>query len=223
MNFRRSLRSIALLSSVVAAFAFSSVAMSDVPDAAVGQVDAGTPQEICGRMLPLARKLFQSFDAKSPQGPSPKAFETANLEEMRQNYADLQSSVNTFKRCLPYMPSDAGASAQESAKTEAWIRAVNAAIDTETKCRATPQCLADRARAKAVADALASVCGTIDTRARAAQDMTRERANPSGVVDLKRLHDLGQVIQALDAQLPGLKAQYATVAHRPFAATMCPQ
>ena len=51
--------------------------------------------------------------------------------------------------------------------------------------------------------------------------MTKEKANPSGVVDLVKLHDLGQFIQDADAIIVPDKAAYTAKMHKPFTMAAC--
>ena len=48
-----------------------------------------------------------------------------------------------------------------------------------------------------------------------------ERANPSGVVDLADLHSSGEDIQIAQANVAGLKVQYAKLTGKPFDASVC--
>lgn len=102
------------------------------------------------------------------------------------------------------------------------------AIETEESCRKTPRCLADR-------QFLAAMCPVVADRQDAARElresaaqMQRERSNPSGIVDLVTLHDLGENIQdaqdriaADNRQLAPLTAKYSATAHEPFREQFC--
>ena len=51
----------------------------------------------------------------------------------------------------------------------------------------------------------------------------REKRNPSGYVDMRLLHDLGDDVQADDDAIRELRARYLSVAHRPFNESACPK
>src|ERR1700689_3185330 len=76
------------------------------------------------------------------------------------------------------------------------LNEINAIVEADKTCRASQACLDARWAKKTESIA----CSTIASRKLAAQQMALEKANPSGVVDLRRLHDLGQAIQDMDAQ-----------------------
>jgi hypothetical protein len=135
---------------------------------------------------------------------------------------------------------DPGAAAQSQAQFTAWAAALETAVSDEEKCRETPQCLGQRetARVELVASPFeAALCEVIRDRhdtlrdqRDAAQDMARERRNPSGVVDMALLHDLGQRIQddadrvkEDDTKIAHLKTKFTSIAHRPFSDATCPK
>ena len=183
---------------------------------------------------------------------APEIEATANLSHEKTESEWFLARLGGFQRCLPdYCKGDPAyrscvvtvGAAQALAQCErfhqecvdrnsapltqasAAITARNAAIDAELQCRASAQCMAARAKAhemKAIADALESVCFAVQQRAQTVAAIAAERANPTGVVDLATLHSLGQTLQGIDAALPGLKAEYTRVAHKPFAASACP-
>jgi hypothetical protein len=92
------------------------------------------------------------------------------------------------------------------AQADARAAAAQAATDAEAKCQASAACMSERARSVA--------CAIVRERATLVQQIARERANPSHVVNLTMLHNLGQELQSLDEQLPAAKAQYTAIAHK---------
>lgn len=108
---------------------------------------------------------------------------------------------------------DSDAAAKLDPEVASWTSSMRDGIAAEERCRASTQCMGDRAAVP--------VCETIARRQNAAKEIARERANPSGYVNATYLHDLGQQIQDADEQLPQLKKQYAIVAKRPFSETAC--
>jgi len=90
-------------------------------------------------------------------------------------------------------------------------------VAKEQTCRATPQCMTDR-QAKALrADMCADIAEIKDMQER----ISIERANPSGVVDLRELHDDGDTIQRDQAKLATEKSAYAKLTHKSFTASAC--
>ncbi|MBX3203343.1 MAG: hypothetical protein KF850_39720 [Labilithrix sp.] len=55
----------------------------------------------------------------------------------------------------------------------------------------------------------------------AQQQIAAERANPSGVVGLRTLHDLGERVQYDDASIGSLKRDYQSLAKKPFTEAAC--
>jgi hypothetical protein len=91
------------------------------------------------------------------------------------------------------------------------------AVTKEKTCRVTPQCMTDR-QAKALRDDMCADLAEI----RSMQERIRiEKANPSGVVDLKSLHDDGETIQRDQADLKSKGADYLKLTHKPFIQAMC--
>jgi hypothetical protein len=89
------------------------------------------------------------------------------------------------------------------------------AISAEQTCRATPQCLADRLAKP--------LCEAIDLKKDAQAGIVRERKNPSGYVDKRLLHDLGENVQTQDDAIRDLRAKYTALAHKPFNDASCPK
>jgi len=111
--------------------------------------------------------------------------------------------------------------AQRGEAFEKWASAIERDLDEELQCRASAQCMADRARA--IADQIAcDICAAIEDRDDARRQMATERANPSGVVDLVALHDLGERIQFATNNIANLKSQYLATVHRAFSGG-CPK
>jgi hypothetical protein len=60
------------------------------------------------------------------------------------------------------------------------------------------------------------LCQAVWGRDAAKADMAHEKANPSGVVDLQRLHDDGETIQTFQAEIDALTPQYVAARHHGF-------
>lgn len=69
---------------------------------------------------------------------------------------------------------------------------------------------------KARADVVLPICEAQWGAEAAQQTIARERANPSGVVDLRVLHDAGQALQNYRAQLAALRPLYRKARGREF-------
>lgn len=70
---------------------------------------------------------------------------------------------------------------------------------------------------------LETQCEAVSARADALEQIRIEKANPGGAVDLVRLHDLGEEVQAADAALKDNGAAYLKGVGRPFIAAICPR
>jgi len=90
--------------------------------------------------------------------------------------------------------------------------AVKVIVDADKACRTSQPCL----DARWVSQTERTTCNIVISRREAAKQLALEKANPSGVVDLRRLHDLGQAIQDMDAQLAAFRVSYPKVAHHPL-------
>lgn len=88
-----------------------------------------------------------------------------------------------------------------------------ARIQTERACRASEECMAKRYAAP--------ICDAIDAKRWAAKEMARERANPSGTVNLRALNDLGRQMQDADDIIADAKAEYARKTKTPFSERLC--
>lgn len=73
----------------------------------------------------------------------------------------------------------------------------------ETACRNTPDCLGGRA--------LTVACAWDATSVEIKKGIAKERANPGGVVDLRKLHDWGEQSQNADDQAKTMRAYYKSV------------
>lgn len=93
----------------------------------------------------------------------------------------------------------------------------DATVAKEVACRADAKCMAQRQ-----VDATASsICANLGNIRVLTARIAAERANPSGVVDLADLHSSGEDIQIAQANVAGLKVQYAKLTGKPFDASVC--
>lgn len=104
-------------------------------------------------------------------------------------------------------------------RVEKWASRVEELLADESKCRASPECMAKR-----VIDGTGpEMCPIIADRNEALRQIAAERANPAGVVNLATLHDLGERVQIDNSNIAKLKAEYARAAKRPFNEGSCPR
>jgi hypothetical protein len=93
-------------------------------------------------------------------------------------------------------------------------------VADEKKCRADKKCVAAReavrAEKKFVQEVLGPLCGASVDLERNRAIIVREKANPSGVVDLSVLHDAGEAIQNEQERIRSLMPAYAATRHHPF-------
>jgi len=83
----------------------------------------------------------------------------------------------------------------------------------EIACRKSPKCMSDRLAPE--------LCGLIHQREAAQKAIRIERANPGGVVDLVKLHSLGEVVQSLGEQIKQAKSDFAKAVKKPFSDALC--
>ena len=133
---------------------------------------------------------------------------------------ELQSSIATLNgeadasACYDD-ESDGGASLVQNAHNAVADFASNAGalFVAEKQCRATPACMGARIAVL--------ICDELGQRRALVQQIATEKANPSGVVNLATLHDLGTSIQSLDAMLADARAAYVKWVHKPLNERAC--
>jgi hypothetical protein len=88
--------------------------------------------------------------------------------------------------------------------------------------------LADPPTDKPVTAALNAVCPTLEQEAELVDLIKEERANPTGVVNLRTLHELGQSLQFTREQLRDARKEHKTglamfrkIAKKPLDLTFC--
>lgn len=83
-------------------------------------------------------------------------------------------------------------------------------LERELACRADDACMVTRA-----------VCGELAHKKELQALLAEEKANPAGVIDLRRAYELGNDIQITDKRIAEAKATYAKVVKKPFADKAC--
>ena len=192
------------------------------------------PPEKCATMTPERAKDLETFILGVPLTPG-DSYKDDPLPKLREDTNKVRAVVAVARQCI--QPMDAwkiqnprgtwlGAASEADierhyADAEGWAARLDAEIDRTQTCVLTPGCMAARAAAD-VKEVLEPVCALIAQRAKDVRDLAREKANPSGVVDLKLLHTIGEEIQWIDnEEMPARKARYTAEAHKPFNASLC--
>ncbi len=127
-----------------------------------------------------------------------------------QAAAQLRSVNETVETIRCY---DAPAADDVGVAVGQWSAAMQKAIADEMACRSSPDCVGRRLAKP--------LCTAIDWRKSTVDSMAAERRNPSGYVDVRKLHDLGETLQEQDSQIAELKAQFLASTHRAFRQALC--
>jgi hypothetical protein len=93
---------------------------------------------------------------------------------------------------------------------------LQASVDKEKSCRADAKCMGARAEVTFEESVVTPMCVADKERETAVADLAHERANPSGVVDLNRLHMDGEEIQTHQSEIAALVPQYVAFRHHPW-------
>ena len=101
---------------------------------------------------------------------------------------------------------------QEISTAESVLGVFRDDIDTTRECRAAHTCESVYAT---------DLCRLNEERGELQRALNRERANPSGVVDLARLHDIGRTMQANADEMAARRADYRIRTGKDFAASIC--
>lgn len=165
--------------------------------------------------------LLDKFNAWQPRGyegttgDGIEALADAELDALPATESAALARINEISVDLggkDVMPADKVAEA---------LAEMRGFIAKERACRADGKCMAARAARKAAEEFFTSVvspmCEADKSREAAEAGIAKERANPSGVVDLNVLHSLGAEVQDAKEQIKSLAPAYAN-----FAATRGP-
>jgi hypothetical protein len=105
-------------------------------------------------------------------------------------------------------------------KVDEAVAEVGRFVAAEKACRASAKCMAARADRKAeeafFAEVVSPMCEADKTRETAQADMARERANPSGVVDLNLLHLDGALMAQSEQAIKDATGAYVARRHHPW-------
>ena len=103
-------------------------------------------------------------------------------------------------------------------------KAMRADIAREKSCRVDKKCMTARVEADKRAQAhrwIYSLCDLESQRRESVQEDKEERANPSGYVDIRRLHDIGFELQRLAHETGEAAKQYRAIMGKPFTIAEC--
>jgi len=235
--------------------------------ASVERVDIAHEREVAGNVRALAAELRDclgpAVDKGSPCAPDGSACDVGSV--CMRGTCTFCSGSNCSSACLilplqdrvgcNYVVVRAQAAANPdraqvlqrqtaaqwgsaSAAAVTWADALDAALVQEAACRASAECVHERAEQKKrdaiqqaeanLRDIVRGLCEDITIRRNAVAAIARENSNPSGVRDLAVLHDNGADIQAMDPEIRRLKALYAAqiaqpgmITRKPFTEAMC--
>ncbi len=202
------------IASIVIALTVSTSAMAETPEQAQARLQQARASmakaERDGQIAQLKHDIGSSLAAC---GYSIRAIETDASPGMAcVQGIDQARAQNTRLSTL-----DPLASSNIASDIDALESVIKQAIAKETACRATPQCMNERKKR----DLIATICADIPLLRDNERALREERANPAGVVDLEVLHGLGASIQNFTREIDSAKREYAKVAKRPFAESMC--
>ncbi len=130
--------------------------------------------------------------------------ECANIAQTRPTTAAEIHAMSSLKLKEVEIVAEKVLRACTDVPTQSMVKDLIVKIDAEMSNRAT-----------------ADICGDLSQRAELVKLMSKEHANPSGVVDMRVLHTLGYQIQILDDSIVAEKATYKAYAHRDFMAGVC--
>ena len=152
----------------------------------------------------------QAQQERERQAADARAMATANADAQRLN--DERQAVQASRAAeLALETQRQQAEIKDKADREARAKAV--AAQEAADCAAQPSC--------AVRGVLFTLCDLSGRKQAALEMMKEERANPSGYVNISRLHDLGADIQQLDKDIAASATQYRAILGKPFTLGAC--
>jgi hypothetical protein len=149
---------------------------------------------------------------------------SATTPEALSGVTDFQSAKDTIAAGRTRLQDYSDCDQQALSRAQGLLDSTQERIAAEETCRASQACTAERqakrVAAKRESDA-AAICDAIETAKLEEAIIAEERANPSGVVDLKRLHDAGAILAEVREAQKQLKAQWQKDYGKPFDAKVC--
>lgn len=126
-----------------------------------------------------------------------------SLEQIKAVFQSVRGSLPVLRCDEPSMVGKELADLQAfTARASTWADRQEARVAVE-----------ETGRASIVVPLCEAVWGVENAKA----DIAREKANPSGVVDLAALHSAGNAVQHWQSIVDALKPQYLAFRHHPFA------
>lgn len=130
--------------------------------------------------------------------------------EGKKSLEAVKGVSQNVRSALPVLRCDEPAMAgKELAELQAFATRANAWADRQDARIAAEEA----GRASIVVPLCEAVWGVENAKA----DIAREKANPSGIVDLAALHSAGNAVQHWQSIVDALKPQYLALRHHPFA------
>lgn len=140
-------------------------------------------------------KIVTLLASTTPASKKDFAFTRATMEDIRQSIIEVRCTETVL------------APKQRAAAQAFEARATKVIADLETAIAAE-----EKAREAVVLPMCEATFAVEDARA----GIAHERANPSGVVNLARLHEYGETIQYYQPQIDALRPQYVALRHHGF-------
>jgi hypothetical protein len=193
-----------------ACFLASAAAVADpaeIPDAGT---DAGCRAVGTADNADTARKLLENVEARASEADwdDPRNTEDAAKELSLVRSGEL--AIRVLPCCYASLtPTGRRAAELLIARLRPRLEDWKTKLTTEATCRASDGCIGEW------------VCLAIDDKRQAQKDMARERSNPSGVVDLRVLHELGERIQSDDQEIARRKGWFQQWRQKPFTERIC--
>jgi hypothetical protein len=157
------------------------------------RADAPTPPTVA-EWLHTGDEMMRLIDKMTLPGSS-------DLAKIRDDVADVQKMSADLQAREDLSPDNQKLATAFEARVATWSVAKIKALAAEETGRE---------------NAVVPLCGAVDGLAEARAGLAHERANPSGVVNLVTLHDLGEYIQNLEPQIKPLTQAYVAFRHRAF-------
>lgn len=127
--------------------------------------------------------------------------ELESLATHRESVANVRMIAAKTRCAYSLFTNDRPAADAFVARAEKWVLAADARLTAEDIARA---------------DVIVPICEAKWSYDNAMLDIAREKANPSGVRDLRAMHAAGSAAQAAQQQMDALKPRYLAHRKRPF-------
>jgi len=178
----------------VVAFLLAASSASGEPDAGVGCPKLVERDKVL-KMVAMAADLIKLVSSQTLQSKR-------DLTTMKETVAMLASKLPFLKCQEPSLSGKELADLQAfEARAQTWTTSEAALFDAEEKARL---------------ETIVPLCEALWTIDDARAEITREKSNPSGVVDLHELHVAGEAIQNAQEKVARLRPRYLAFRHHAF-------